>query len=55
MRFKQSFLIPVAFVVAACSPSNGQDKGGKGHGPMGGPMGGPAGGPVGGPVGMMPH
>jgi membrane fusion protein (multidrug efflux system) len=38
MRFKQSVLLPVAFVLAACSPSNGQDKGGKGHGPMGGGM-----------------
>ena len=42
MRFKHVVLIPVAFIVAACSPSNGHDKGaaGKkaGHGPMGGGM-----------------
>src|SRR5688572_29400207 len=38
MRFKR-FIPPVlAVVIAACSPSNGQDKGGKGHGPMGGGM-----------------
>jgi membrane fusion protein (multidrug efflux system) len=36
MRFKLLLVIPVAVVAAACSPSNGQDKGGKGHGPMGG-------------------
>jgi membrane fusion protein (multidrug efflux system) len=36
MRIKQLVLIPVAVVVAACSPSNGSEKGGKGHGPMGG-------------------
>ena len=37
MRFKQLLLIPIALVVAACSPSNGNEKGGKG-GPMGGGM-----------------
>ena len=37
MRFKQLVLIPVALVVAACSPSNGNEKGGKGA-PMGGGM-----------------
>jgi membrane fusion protein (multidrug efflux system) len=37
MRFKQLVPICVAMVVAACSPSNGQEKGGGGgHGPMGG-------------------
>jgi len=38
MRFKQFILIPAAFVVAACGPSNGGEKGGKSHGPMGGGM-----------------
>ena len=38
MRFKQLVLIPIALVVAACSPSNGNEKGGKGGGPMGGGM-----------------
>ena len=33
MRFKQLVLIPIAVLVAACSPSNGQEKGTKGHGP----------------------
>jgi membrane fusion protein (multidrug efflux system) len=33
MRFKQLVLVPVALVLAACSPSNGHEKGGKGHGP----------------------
>ena len=37
MRFKQLVLFPIALVVAACSPSNGNEKGGKG-GPMGGGM-----------------
>jgi membrane fusion protein, multidrug efflux system len=37
MRFKQLVLLPVAVVVAACSPSNGSEKGAKG-GPMGGGM-----------------
>jgi membrane fusion protein (multidrug efflux system) len=36
MRFKQLPLIPIVLVLAACSPSNGNEKGGKGHGPMGG-------------------
>lgn len=35
MRFKQLFIVSVAVVVAACSPSNGKEKGG-GHGPGGG-------------------
>jgi len=35
MRFKQLALLPVAVVLAACSPSDGSEKGGKG-GPMGG-------------------
>ena len=39
MRFKQLPLIPVVLLLivpflAACSPSNGNEKGGKGHGPM---------------------
>src|SRR5512145_321772 len=38
MHFKQLFPILLGVVVAACGPSNGQDKGGKGHGPMGGGM-----------------
>ena len=39
MRFKQLPLIPIVLVLAACSPSNGNEKGGgKGHGPMGGGM-----------------
>ena len=41
MRFKQLPLIPIVLILivpflAACSPSNGNEKGGKGHGPMGG-------------------
>ena len=36
MRFKHLVVMPVALVVAACSPSNGSEKGAKGHGPMGG-------------------
>jgi membrane fusion protein (multidrug efflux system) len=36
MRFKQLVLVSVAVVVTACSPSNGKEKGDKGHGPMGG-------------------
>jgi len=36
MRFKQLVPMSIAVVVAACSPSNGSEKGGKGHGPMGG-------------------
>ena len=36
MRFKQLPLIPIVLALAACSPSNGSEKGGKGHGPMGG-------------------
>jgi membrane fusion protein (multidrug efflux system) len=36
MRFKLLVLIPVVLFLAACSPSNGKEKGGKGHGPMGG-------------------
>ena len=36
MRFKQLPLIPVVLILAACSPSNGNEKGAKGHGPMGG-------------------
>ena len=37
MRFKQLALLPLVPVLAACSPSNGNEKGGgKGHGPMGG-------------------
>jgi membrane fusion protein (multidrug efflux system) len=35
MRFKHLFLVSVAAVVTACSPSNGREKGG-GHGPGGG-------------------
>src|SRR5688572_18675526 len=38
MRFKQFVPVMLGVVIAACSPSNGQDKGGKGHGPMGGGM-----------------
>ena len=43
MRFKQLPLIPIVLLLivpflAACSPSNGNEKGGKGHGPMGGGM-----------------
>lgn len=38
MRFKHFVPAMLGVVVAACSPSNGQDKGGKGHGPMGGGM-----------------
>jgi membrane fusion protein (multidrug efflux system) len=38
MRFKQLVVIPVAVVVAACSPSNGSEKGGKGHGGPGAGM-----------------
>ncbi|HWM41620.1 MAG TPA: biotin/lipoyl-binding protein, partial [Burkholderiales bacterium] len=34
MRFKQLVIASVAVVVAACSPSNGKEKGG--HGPGGG-------------------
>src|SRR5512145_2474367 len=37
MHFKQLFPILLGVVVAACGPSNGREKGGKGHG---GPMGG---------------
>ena len=37
MRFKQLWPVLLSAVVAACSPSNGSEKGGKGHG---GPMGG---------------
>ena len=37
MRFKQLAVLSVAWVLAACSPSNGNEKGGKG-GPMGGGM-----------------
>ena len=37
MRFKH-FVPAMLGAVTACSPSNGQDKGGKGHGPMGGGM-----------------
>jgi membrane fusion protein (multidrug efflux system) len=37
MRFKQLVPLMLGAVVAACSPSNGREKGGKGHG---GPMGG---------------
>jgi len=37
MRFKQLALLPMVAVIAACGSSNGDDKGGKGHG---GPMGG---------------
>jgi len=36
MHFKQLGLMSAAVVLAACSPSNGSEKGGKGHGPMGG-------------------
>jgi membrane fusion protein (multidrug efflux system) len=36
MRFKQLVVVSVAVVVAGCSPSNGQEKGGGGHGPGGG-------------------
>jgi membrane fusion protein (multidrug efflux system) len=35
MRFKQLIVVVASAVVAACSPSNGSEKG-KGHGPMGG-------------------
>src|SRR5688500_4531984 len=38
MRFKQLLPMCVAVVHAACSPTNGSEKGGKGHGPMGGGM-----------------
>ena len=38
MRFKQLVPVLLSAVVAACGPSNGKEKGGKGHG--GGPMGG---------------
>ena len=39
MRFKQLLLVPIALILAACSPSNGNEKGGgKGGGPMGGGM-----------------
>ena len=38
MRFKHFVPAMLGAVIAACSPSNGQDKGGKGHGPMGGGM-----------------
>src|SRR5687768_17919885 len=38
MRFKQLLPMCVAVVLAACSPTNGSEKGGKGHGPMGGGM-----------------
>jgi membrane fusion protein (multidrug efflux system) len=37
MRFRQLVLASFGVVVAACSPSNGSEKGG-GHGPMGGGM-----------------
>jgi membrane fusion protein (multidrug efflux system) len=37
MRFKQLLPVLLGAIVAACSPSNGSEKGGKGHG---GPMGG---------------
>ena len=40
MRFKQLLALSAAAVLAACSPSNGQEKGGKGGGPGHGPMGG---------------
>jgi membrane fusion protein (multidrug efflux system) len=33
MRFKLLVLVPVVLFLAACSPSNGKEKGGKGHGP----------------------
>jgi membrane fusion protein (multidrug efflux system) len=33
MRFKLLVLIPVVLFLAACSPSNGHEKAGKGHGP----------------------
>ena len=36
MRLRLLFLLPFAAVLAACSPSNGSEKGGGGHGPMGG-------------------
>jgi membrane fusion protein (multidrug efflux system) len=36
MRFKQLVIVSVAAVVAACSPSNGREKGAGGHGPGGG-------------------
>jgi membrane fusion protein, multidrug efflux system len=38
MRFKQLWPVLLSVVVAACGPSNGSEKGGKGH--DGGPMGG---------------
>jgi membrane fusion protein (multidrug efflux system) len=38
MRFKQLLPVLLGAIVAACSPSNGSEKGGKGHG--GSPMGG---------------
>ena len=38
MRFKQLLATCVAVVLAACSPTNGSEKGGKGHGAMGGGM-----------------
>jgi membrane fusion protein, multidrug efflux system len=38
MRFKQFLPVLLSAVVVACGPSNGSEKGGKGHG--GGPMGG---------------
>jgi membrane fusion protein, multidrug efflux system len=38
MRFKHLVPVLLAAIVAACSPSNGSEKGGKGHGPMGGGM-----------------
>jgi membrane fusion protein (multidrug efflux system) len=38
MRFKQLLPMCVAVVLAACSPTNGSEKGGKGHGPTGGGM-----------------
>jgi membrane fusion protein (multidrug efflux system) len=37
MRFKRPFVLCAAAVLAACSPSNGTEKG-AGHGPMGGGM-----------------
>src|SRR5688572_4808977 len=38
MRFKHFVPAMLGVIIAACGPSNGQDKGGKGHGPMGGGM-----------------
>src|SRR5687768_16696279 len=38
MRFKQLLPMCVALVLAGCSPTNGSEKGGKGHGPTGGGM-----------------